>query len=144
MFAQNVNQKPVIRRLPLHAAILALGLIWCLPARVQAPEDSKNYILLAQEFLQATYPDLKNKHLVMTIIRDYPFDPPAGPTRKFELYVGEGKKDRVIGYIGGTTKDSPQSPPVPAGPVYSKQYLATGFTFDESGRLLLFAAEGEA
>ncbi len=49
MFAQNVNQKSVIRRLPLLAAILALGLIWCLPACVQAPvEDSNNYILLAQ------------------------------------------------------------------------------------------------
>lgn len=145
MFPQNVNQKSLIRRLPLPAAILALGLIWCLPARVQAPvEDSNNYILLAQGFLKATYPDLKNKHLVITIISDYSFDLPAGPMRKFELYVGEGKKDRVIGYIGGTTKDSSQNPPVLPGPVYPKQYLATGFNFDETGRLLAFAAEGEA
>jgi hypothetical protein len=145
MSAPCANRSKRIRRLLLSVSIPAAILAWCVPALVRVPgSDAQNYVLLAQEFLHASYPNLKDRHLFITIVRDYAFDLPAAPMREFSLYVCEGPKYKILGYMGGYPEGAKSPSPAAPGPVYPKQHLATGFKFDQNGRLLFFSAEGDA
>jgi len=110
----------------------------------------------------------------MTIESSLAYDDQAGQTRWFRLSVGDGPKFAVLGCCLSSSSrgiiTAPQTPlppppgahpaaPVPQqaqpqfkrpeewdaeGAIYPKQYLTTGFSFDEKGRLTGFTAEGSA
>jgi hypothetical protein len=142
MFAPDAKRNREIRKALLFVWAPMTILVWSVPARMQAPSsDTRNYVFMAQEFLHSTYPQLNDRHLTITIVGTYAFDLPAEPVRRFSLYVGEGQKDRILGYVGGLAKNSR---PQDLGPIHPKQYLSTGFTFGENGLLLFFGAEGDA
>ncbi len=110
----------------------------------------------AQSFLRAIYPDLNGKNLVATIETYVQYDKPGKPIDYWQLDVGEGTKDVPLGYSAGCLGhiirpgDPPEKPlpspggraPEPSqssdckpGPIIAKQYVSTGFGFDDDGTL---------
>src|ERR1700676_86287 len=103
------------------AHLMALFILGsCIPALSQdAPLATKDYILWAQEFLRAVYPDLSGKKYVLTLEAYLEYDKPGLPARWLKMDVGEGPKDWRKGYIGGCTNEivPPQLPwPPELGP----------------------------
>ena len=132
---------------------------------------TKNYIKIGHEFLRAVYPDLNGKGYAITIETSLAYDGPTSVPNYFMLDVGAGPKFVVIeccvqGYVGGVLPTPPlqwppelgaaptPTPPPPQpiekrpkfwdaeGRVHPKQYLSTGFQFDNEGHLAGFTASG--
>jgi hypothetical protein len=122
---------------------VSLVLAWCDRVHPQEPlPTTKNYILRAQEFLNALYPDLKGKWY-MSIEASQRNDEIADQiSRAFRLYLGEAPKGAILGYVGGYTGARPEN--YQPGPIYPKQYLTCDFDFDGDGRLVSFDASGPA
>jgi hypothetical protein len=120
-----------------------LVLAWCDRAHPQERvPTTKNYILRAQEFLNAQYPDLKGKGY-MSIEASQRNDEIADQiSRVFKLYLGEAPKGAILGYAGGYTGARPEN--YQPGPIYGKQYLTSDFEFDRDGRLISFSSSGPA
>jgi len=115
-----------------------------LPARLQEPpSQTKDNVRVAHEFLTSLYPDLSGKGYIMTLESSSRFDGPAND-RYFDLYVGRGPKDEIIGYVGGYPHNTPPSANSPTGPIHPEQLLESSFQFGENGRLTSFAARGPA
>lgn len=132
----------------------------------------ESYVQVGREFLRTLYPELNGKGYVITLETALPFDDSSRAAKYFMLDVGAGPKFVVLeccigGYVGGAfpmpqlplppelgyappTVPSPNSQNVDKPPkywdaegrVHPKQYLSTGFNFDDKGRLMGFTAEG--
>jgi hypothetical protein len=77
--------------------LLVILLTGFLSARAQEPPPvTKNYIVWAQEFLRAMYPDLNGKKYMLTAETPVPYDRPGEPLHWLQLDVGDGYKDYVI------------------------------------------------
>jgi hypothetical protein len=109
----------------------------------QPTASTKNYVLTAQEFLKSMYPNLSGKKRFLTIQTSILYDEPAAQLNQFQLFVGAGPKDQLLGYLGGYMGEKPPKDYKP-GPVYPKQFLTVGFKFDNQGRLLSLAPSGPA
>jgi hypothetical protein len=123
-------------------------------------------------FLQALYPKLKGKHFVIKSEAVVPFDGPASKLTEFRLRVEDSpavvaQHCCVGGKFGGELSAPILAPPSEPRPdstspkhtpvaepnssptekarnshVGPKQYLTSGFVFDESGHLTAFTAQG--
>ncbi len=134
----------VRNRLVISSAVFVLGLALavCLGSaqNQDAPQRIASSIAFERQFLRALYPDLNDKHYVLTISTAINYDDPASPLENFELNIGEGSTDLVIGYLGGYLGRKPP-PGFTPGPIHPKQYLTARFGFRE-GQLQGFRAEG--
>ena len=141
---------------------------FCTPAHAQKTQRiAKTNVERAHEFLRTMYPRLNDKKYFMTIEGGVQYDKPGTPMRWFDVYVGEGPKEWVMGYIGGCegkplpfqiplppeivgqpglTVPSPKLPPdwlrtdCKTGPIKPKQFLTAAFRFNDQDFLASFAA----
>ena len=94
--------------------------------------NSNNRVMEARTLLKSLYPALQGKHYYMTLETAHPLDEDdKDPLTAFELYVGEGRKDFAVAYVG-------------PGPVYPKQFLKASFHYDKEGNLVNFLSSGDA
>ena len=169
MHVQNAN-KNVLQALILLLLLVALSADPVLNCAQEPIPETKNYIRIGHEFLRALYPELNEKGYSITIETSLAYDDLKSVPKYFMLDVGAGPKFVVLecciqGYAGGTlptpslpgsldseASASPRSSQAEKrekywdaeGRVHPKQYLSTGFRFDDSGRLASFTADGPA
>jgi len=174
MYVQNVNRRNSESYQNRVLLLVLAALVWPLVVYAQTSLPSpEKYIEIGREFLRALYPELSGKGYVVTLETALPFDDSSRAAKYFMLDVGAGPKFVVLeccigGYIGGILP-TPQLPwppelgPAPNAPtpgaqpsenrprywdaqgqVHPKQYLSTGFSFDDKNRLAGFTAEGPA
>jgi len=106
------------------------------------PAPMSDHVRVAESFLRSFYPNLSGKRYTTSIETSKPFDNDTAISG-FSLYIGEGPKERIIGYLGGYVGDKP-----PAGhregPMHPKQFIETGFRFGSDNHLEVFNAQGSA
>lgn len=122
--------------------LLLASLFSTLLVQGQQPTQ-KNYVLLAHEFLRALYPGLTGHGYIMSLESSFRYDIPT-ENNLFNLYVGRGPKNMVIGYLGGYEGSGPPPPGLHPGPAHPEQLLASSFEFDAGGAIVSFAATGSA
>jgi len=146
----------------LVLALAATSSITASYAAAQSPPKAvanTDRVVWAQNFLRAIYPDLNGKNLVATIETYVQYDKPGKPIDYWQLDVGDGGKD-VIRRLQGCLShpilpgdsqgipaksrdlrapEPPQSSDCKPGPVIGKQYVSTGFGFDDDGTLQYYA-----
>jgi hypothetical protein len=136
-----VNHSTAFKR-----SLLVLGpliLAFVIPAHLQEPAPvTKNYVRWAQEFLTSLYPDLGGKGYVASLETSFRYDVPVIEDRQFDLYIGRGSKNLILGYLAGYEGQNPPPTNAYPGPVYPEQLLISSFQFAEEGRLLSFASKG--
>jgi hypothetical protein len=119
-----------------------IGGFICVQSQEPAP-PTKNYVRLAQVFLTSLYPELNGKGYVMSLESSFRYDFPMIENSAFDLYVGVGPKNMIVGYLGGYEGTVPHKEPLHAGPVTARQLLISSFEFQD-GNLISFGAKGPA
>jgi hypothetical protein len=93
----------------------------------------------ARDILRTLHPELNDKNYTMSIAAPIAYDHPDESAQYFELNVGDGFKDIILGYIGGYQGEKPKD--YKPGPIHPKQYLTGNFTY-QGGQLRSFDVSG--
>ena len=137
--------------------VFLLLLVWqCRASGQDAPPQTANYVVVAQEFLGAIYPDLNGKGYSLSVESALPYDRTGEPLRVYPQ--GCANEPPLLPLpsspeIGPSSSAPPSGPPEPSPSTPRNtmncgrdprptQFLSIGFQFDDVGRLVSFTATG--